>query len=79
MNDRPQRIADFRAELGGNACAPPLIILTTRPAKSIGTARMLSAYCLDAWWFVDGRRLRIGQPPATSYQPSNLQSLRLAI
>lgn len=73
VNDRPQRIADFRAELGGTACAPPLILLTARPAKSIGTARMLSAYCLDAWWFVDGRRLRVGQPPAASDRSASLQ------
>jgi hypothetical protein len=79
VHDRPQRIADFRADLSRNGRPPPFLILTSRPAKSVSTQRMLSAYCLDAWWFVDGRRLRVGQPPATSYQPSNPQSLRLAI
>lgn len=79
VHDYPQRIADFRADLGRNGRAPPFLILTKRPAKSVSTQSMLSAYCLDAWWFVDGRRLRVGQIPATSYQSSNLQSLRLAI
>lgn len=79
VHDRAQRIADFRADLARNGGSPPFLIFTRQPAKSVSTQRMLSAYCLDAWWFVDGRRLRVGQLPATSHQSSNLQSLRLAI
>jgi hypothetical protein len=79
VHDRPQRIADFRADLGRNGRSPPFLVLTKQPAKSVSTQRMLSAYCLDAWWFVDGRRLRVGQPPAISHQSRHLQSLRLAI
>lgn len=80
VHDRPQRIADFRADLGRIGPSPPLLVLTRRPAKSLSTERMLSAYCLDAWWFVDGRRLRVGEPPAGSHQfPGAQNSLRIAI
>lgn len=66
VNDRPQRIADFRADVTVDGWAPPLLLLTRKPAKSVNTASMVSPYCLNAWWFVDGARLRVGRPPATS-------------
>ena len=66
VNDRPQRIANFRANLACASWQPPLIFFTSRPAKSLNTNPMLSPYCLDAWWFVDGSRLRVGKPPAAA-------------
>jgi hypothetical protein len=80
INDRPQRIADFRADLGRTGPMPPFLVLTARPAKSIDTQRMLSPYCLDAWWFVDGLRLRVGPLPVTGFpSPTQPPSLRLAL
>lgn len=62
MNDRPQRIANFRADLSVNGWMPPFLLLTERPAKSVETAAMLSPYCLSTWWFVDGKCIRVGNP-----------------
>ena len=63
VNDRPQRIANFRADLACGDWQPPFLFFTSRPAKSVNTHPMLSPYCLNAWWFVDGARLRVGKPP----------------
>src|SRR3989304_5693266 len=53
-NDRPQHIANFSARLSHDGWQPPLIVCIENPAKSVWTTDMLSPYCLDAWWFVDG-------------------------
>jgi hypothetical protein len=34
--------------------------LTQTPAKSIATDPIARAYCLEAWWFVDGATMRWG-------------------
>jgi hypothetical protein len=80
VHDRPQRIADLRADLARNGHRSPFLVLSERPAKSVNTNRMLSAYCLDAWWFVDGRRLRVGKPPITAFHsPDSQTSLRVTV
>ena len=63
FGDRPQRIADFRAEVGTIDWLPPFFLFTTKPAKSVNTSTMLSPYCLDGWWFLDGQTVRTGRPP----------------
>ncbi len=66
VHDRPQRVADFRAEMAADGPLVPMFVFTTKLAKSVNTRSMLSPYCLDSWWFVDGRRLRFGRPPISS-------------
>jgi hypothetical protein len=61
-NDRPQHVARFRNSLSRGGWAPPLIILSQRPAKSVWTDTVARAYCLDALWFVDGRGLACFAP-----------------
>lgn len=53
-NDRPQHIVDFRASLTRMGWAPPLLVITQGLARSVNTEPMRSAYCLEAWWYVDG-------------------------
>jgi hypothetical protein len=62
-NDRPQRLANFRADVAADGWLPPFLLFTEKPAKSINTRAMLSPYCLSTWWFVDGKSLRVGEPP----------------
>jgi len=70
-NDRPQHVADFRNDIAVGDWLPPLFLLTHPPAKSIETAAIARAYCLDAWWFVDGTSLRCGPQPAISVDLSD--------
>jgi hypothetical protein len=63
-NDRPQLIADFRARLSQGLWSPPLMFCAEKPAKSLNTDAMLGPYCLEALRYVDGRYLRMGEPPA---------------
>jgi hypothetical protein len=65
QNDRPQLIANFRHSVELENWLPPLILLTEKPAKSITTDPIARAYCLDAWWFVNGATTRWGPPPAS--------------
>jgi hypothetical protein len=60
-NDRPQLLANFRNSLDFGGWAPPLFILTQKPAKSIWTDTVARAYCLDALWFLEGRELYFGE------------------
>ena len=62
-NDRPQLIANFRNTVALDGWLPPLVFVTQKAAKSVSTDSIARAYCLDAWWFVDGRSLRCGAPP----------------
>jgi hypothetical protein len=62
--DRPQEIANFRSALAGGRAAPPILIFTQQRAKSIETVRLVSTYCLDAMWFLDGRSLSCEKHPA---------------
>ena len=67
-NDRPQLIADFRAHLAQGTWSPPLVFFAKQPAKSINTDAMLGPYCLEAFRYVDGRQLRMGEPPVEFLQ-----------
>jgi hypothetical protein len=58
-NDRPQMIADFRNSVGVDAWVPPLILMTEEPAKSVHADYIARAYCLDGFWFLDGRTVRV--------------------
>jgi hypothetical protein len=59
-NDRPQHVVNFRSRLAEGMWMPPLFLLTERPAKAVETAAIARAYCLDAWWFLDGRTFSCG-------------------
>ena len=54
MNDRPQRVVDFRADLTIDGWQPPLIVLTSRPAKAVDPDVVARAYALDGLRFIDG-------------------------
>jgi hypothetical protein len=54
-------LASFRNSLGFNGWAPPLFVLTQKPAKSVWTNTVARAYCLDALWFLEGRDLYFGE------------------
>jgi hypothetical protein len=58
-NDRPQMIANFRNSLSIDGWAPPLIILTQKPARSVSTENVARAYCLEGLWFIDGQSFGI--------------------
>jgi hypothetical protein len=64
--DRPQHIADYRAAVCDRGWSPPFFVWTQRPAKSISSLQMESAFCVSGWWFLDGRSLRTGPPPGRS-------------
>lgn len=59
-NDRPQHVVTFRNRIAEADWLPPLVFLTAKPAKSLPTDAIARAYCLDAWWFIDGRSLECG-------------------
>ena len=77
-NDRPQLVANFRNSFLRDGWAPPLFLFTEKPAKSLNTSPIARAYCLDAWWFVDGKSLRCGPPlaggGADSVEPPSMES-----
>ncbi len=56
-NDRPQLIANFRNSLLRDGWAPPFILLTQKPTKSVWTDQVARAYCLEALLFLDGSGL----------------------
>jgi hypothetical protein len=53
-NDRPQHVVKFRATLEADGWQPPLLLLTTKPAKSINTMSVARTFCLNGFRFVDG-------------------------
>lgn len=53
-NDRPQHVVNFRAAFDADGWQPPLLLLTTRPAKAINTDVVARAYCLNAFRFIAG-------------------------
>jgi hypothetical protein len=58
-NDRPQMIADFRNSLLVEGWAPPLIIVTEEPARAVHADYVARAYCLDGFWFMDGKTFAV--------------------
>jgi hypothetical protein len=67
-NDRPQHVTNFRNQLIQDGWMPPLFVLTTKPAKSVNTDSVARAFCLDAFWFLDGGTLACG-PVSTAKSP----------
>jgi hypothetical protein len=53
-NDRPQHVVNFRAALNMDGWQPPLLLLTTKPAKAVNTQVVVRAFCLNAFRFVAG-------------------------
>jgi hypothetical protein len=53
-NDRPQHIVNFRAALNADGWQPPLLLLTTKPAKAVNTQNVARALCLAAFQFIAG-------------------------
>jgi hypothetical protein len=53
-NDRPQHVVNFRAALAVDGWQPPLLLLTTRPAKAVNTDVVARAFCLNAFRFIVG-------------------------
>ena len=53
-NDRPQHVVNFRAALDVEGWQPPLLLLTTKPAKSVNTEVVARAFCLNGFRFVAG-------------------------
>jgi len=68
-HDRPQLIVDFRSRLSIGNWAPPLILISQKPAKSVSTNSMQRAYCLEAFRFIDGKTLRCHRLPKSPVQP----------
>ena len=53
-NDRPQHVVNFRAALDADGWQPPLLLLTSEPAKAINTEIVARAFCLNAFRFIAG-------------------------
>jgi hypothetical protein len=53
-NDRPQHVVNFRAALDVDGWQPPLILLTTKPAKAVNTTIVARVFCLNAFRFISG-------------------------
>jgi hypothetical protein len=53
-NNRPQHVVNFRAALNADGWQPPLLLLTTKPAKSVNTEVVARALCLNAFKFMAG-------------------------
>ncbi len=53
-SDRPQHVVNFRAALDFDGWQPPLLLLTTNPAKAVNTDVVARAFCLNAFRFVAG-------------------------
>jgi hypothetical protein len=70
-NDRPQMIADFRYSLSIDGWAPPLIIVTQKPAKAVYTDNIARTYCLEGLWFIDGKYFGIRSETAELDPPTN--------
>jgi hypothetical protein len=53
-NDRPQHIVNFRASLEADGWLPPLLLLTSKPAKAVNTVVVARALCLNGFRFIAG-------------------------
>lgn len=62
-NDRPQHVVNFRAAFNSDEWQPPLLLVTTRPAKAIDTQVVARAYCLNSFRFVDGSSFACWEEP----------------
>ncbi|MEX1027509.1 MAG: hypothetical protein WD049_05815 [Candidatus Paceibacterota bacterium] len=62
-HDRPQLIANFRSSLAVGRWAPPLIVMSWHRAGAVSTERIVQAYCLEAFHFIEGLGLWSGLMP----------------
>jgi hypothetical protein len=62
-NDRPQHVVDFRAALNTDGWLPPLLLLTTKPAKAVNTEVVARAFCLNGFRFVAGNSFGCREGP----------------
>jgi hypothetical protein len=62
-HDRPELMNRFRQHLWSDGLRPPLIFMATPPAVSLNSLPAQRAYALDAFWYADGSRLRVGELP----------------
>lgn len=53
-NDRPQHVVNFRAALDADGWQPPLLVLTSQPAKAVDTKVVARAFCLHGFRFIAG-------------------------
>lgn len=60
-NDRPRHLVKFRYEHRRGEWQPPMLLMTTKPVKSLNTNQMLAPYSLEAWWYVDAATLKCCQ------------------
>lgn len=59
-NNRPRHVMAFRVRLAQEGWMPPFFLLTNRLAKATNTDSVARAFCLDAFWFLDGGTLSCG-------------------
>ena len=62
-NDRPQHVVNFLAAFHSDEWQPPLLLITTKPAKAIDTEVVARAYCLNGFRFVDGSSFACWEEP----------------
>jgi len=67
-NDRPQFITKFRYVHSRQDWQPPFILMTIKPAKSLNANLMLAPFGIEAWWFVDGKTLKVNHVTVTGTQ-----------
>ncbi len=67
----PRQIARYMNSHLSPATRPPLVFMTCKPAKSLGTQQMLAPFSLDSWWFIEGKSVRIGKPPKQKKKPDS--------
>jgi len=62
-HDRPELMNRFRQQLWADGLRPPLFIMANPPAISLNTIPAQRAYALNTFWYADGSRMRVGEPP----------------
>ena len=58
IHDRPQVVASFLTDHFHRGPAPVLILMTLKRAAAVPTEAIARAFCLEAFWFLDGPTLR---------------------
>jgi hypothetical protein len=56
-HDRPQIVVDFLSDQSSQGLRPAFLLMTTKHAASLPTDTIARAFCLDAFWFLDGPSL----------------------
>jgi hypothetical protein len=58
IHDRPQIVASFLTDHFHRGPAPVLILMTLKRAAAVPTEAIARAFCLEAFWFLDGPTLQ---------------------